>query len=107
MAKAVDGTLPADRTFFLPTEGMLRHVGGSPNTEFAVGTEVGILHQLNKTYPEKIFYPLNSNAVCAFMKTIALDKVIHSLETLEPHVRVPREIARRAKRAIDRMLELA
>jgi quinolinate synthase len=107
MAKAVDGTLPADRTFFLSTEGMLQHIAKSPATEFAVGTELGILHQLNKTYPEKTFYPVNPNAVCAFMKTITLDKVIRSLETLAPRVQVPEDIARKAKRAIDRMLELA
>ena len=107
MAKAVDGALPADRTFFLSTEGMLRYIGQSPASEFAVGTERGILHQLNKKYPEKTFYPVNSDAVCAFMKTITLDKVIRSLETLAPRVRVPDDIARKAKSAIDRMLELA
>jgi len=41
------------------------------------------------------------------MKTITLDKVIQSLETMTPQVRVPEEIARKAKRAVDRMLELA
>jgi len=107
MAKAVDGTLPADRTFFLSTEGMLRHIGNSPAGEFAVGTELGIMHQLNKKFPEKKFYPVNPNAVCSFMKTITLDNVIRSLETLTPQVRVPEDIARKAKRAIDRMLELA
>jgi len=107
MAKAVDGTLPADRTFFLSTEGMLRHIGESSSTDFAVGTELGILHQLNKKHPERNFRPVNPHAVCAFMKTITLDKVIRSLETLTPQVRVPEEIARRAKGAIDRMLEFA
>ena len=107
MAKAVDGSLPADRTFFLSTEGMLRHIAGSSAAEFAVGTEIGIMHQLRKKFPEKTFYPVNPNAVCAFMKTITLDKVIQSLETMTPQVRVPEEIARKARRAIDRMLELA
>jgi len=107
MAKAADGTLPQDRTFFLSTEGMLRHISESPASEFAVGTELGIFHQLNKKFPERTFYPVNSNAVCAFMKTITLDKVIHSLETMTPQIRVPEETARKAKRAIDRMLELA
>jgi len=107
MAKAVDGSLPADRTFFLSTEGMLRHIAESSAAEFAVGTEFGIMHQLRKKFPEKTFYPVNPNAVCAFMKTITLDKVIQSLETMTPQVRVPEEIARKAKRAIDRMLELA
>ena len=41
------------------------------------------------------------------MKTITLDKVIQSLETMTPQVRVPEEIARKAKRAVGRMLELA
>src|SRR5271156_6540 len=107
MAKAVDGTLPADRTFFLSTEGMLRHIGQSDATEFAVGTEMGIMHQLNKKFPEKTFHPVNPNAICAFMKTITLDKVIRSLQTLAPQITVPSEIAHKAKRAIDRMLELA
>src|SRR5271167_3509622 len=107
MAKALDGSLPQDRTFFLSTEGMLRHIGESSAKEFAVGTELGILHRLRKDFPQKAFYPVNPNAVCAFMKTITLDNVLRSLETLTPEVRVPEEIARRARRAIDRMLELA
>jgi quinolinate synthase len=107
MAKAMDGTLPAERTFFLSTEGMLRHISESPATEFAVGTETGILHQLRKKHPERTFYPVNPNAVCAFMKTITLDRVIRSLETMTPEVRVPEETARKARRAINRMLELA
>jgi quinolinate synthase len=107
MAKALDGTLPQERTFFLSTEGMLRHIGESSATEFAVGTELGILHQLRKKNPEKTFYPVNPNAICSFMKTITLDKVLGSLETLTPQITVPEHIARGAKRAIDRMLELA
>lgn len=107
MAKALDGSLPQDRTFFLSTEGMLRHIGESSAKEFAVGTELGILHRLRKDFPQKAFHPVNPNAVCAFMKTITLDNVLRSLETMSPQVRVPEEIARKARRAIDRMLELA
>ena len=107
MAKAAEGSLPQDRTFFLSTEGMLRHIGQSPASEFAVGTELGIMHQLGKKYPGKQFYPVNPNAVCAFMKTITLDRVLRSLETMSPQVTVPEEIARNARGAIDRMLELA
>ena len=50
---------------------------------------------------------MNPNAVCEFMKTITLDRVIRSLETMTPEVRVPEAIAQKARRAIDRMLELA
>jgi len=107
MAKTLDGTLPQERTFFLSTEGMMRHVAASPAAQFAVGTELGILHRLRKEHPEREFFPINPNAVCAFMKTITLDRIIESLKTLSPRVRVREEIARRARRAIDRMLELA
>ena len=106
MAKVFDGTLPQERTAFLSTEGMVRHVQASDAKEFAVGTEVGILHRLERQFPDRTFYPVNPNAVCAFMKTITLDKVIRSLETLTPRIEVPEEIARKARRAIDRMLEL-
>jgi quinolinate synthase len=107
MAKVADGTLPQERTFFLSTEGMLRHIGDSSASEFAVGTELGIMHQLKKKFPQKQFYPVNPDAVCAYMKTITLDRVLRSLETMSPNVTVPEEIARRARQAIDRMLELA
>jgi quinolinate synthase len=50
---------------------------------------------------------VNPNAVCAFMKTITLDNMISSLEDLSPEVRVPADIAARARVAIDRMLALA
>jgi quinolinate synthase len=107
MAKAADGSLPQDRTFFLSTEGMLRHIADSPAEEYAIGTELGIMHQLSKKFPEKKFYPVNPNAVCGFMKTITLDRVIRSLETMSPQVSVPADIAKNARRAINRMLELA
>ncbi len=107
MTKVLEGSLPQSRTFFLSTEGMFRHVGKSPSKEFAVGTEVGMLHRLRTRHPEKDFLPVNPAAVCAFMKTITLDKVLASLETLTPEVRVPAEIARKARVPVDRMLALA
>ena len=107
MAKVLDGTLPQEKTFFLSTEGMIKHIGKSSASEFAVGTELGIMHRLNKDFSDKKFYPVNPEAVCAFMKTITLDNVILSLETMSPEVRVPKEIADKARVAIDRMLQFA
>src|SRR5207244_5968605 len=59
MAKALDGSLPFNRTFFLSTEGMLRHISTSPAQEFAVGTEMGILHRLKNEFADRSFYPVN------------------------------------------------
>jgi quinolinate synthase len=107
MIRVADGTLPKDRTLFLSTEGMLRHVRESSSSTFLVGTEVGMLDRLEKENPGKQFHPVNPNAVCSFMKTITLDRIVESLENLTSEVRVPAEISRRARLAIDRMLELA
>jgi quinolinate synthase len=107
MVRVAEGQLPGNRTFFLSTEGMMRHLEQSKAKEFAVGTEVGILHRLKKLYPDRKFYPINPQAECAFMKTITLDKVIRSLETFQPQIQIPEDIATKARRAIDRMLELA
>jgi len=106
MARVLDGTLPGDRTFFLSTEGMMRHIRQSGAGEFAVGTEIGMLDRLRRDLPGRSYLPVNPDAVCEFMKTITLDRVLRSLETLEPEVRVPEEIARQARRSIERMLEI-
>ncbi len=88
------------------TEGMINHCRDSGEREFIVGTEVGILHRLQKDSPEKTFYPAADEASCEFMKLNTLEKLLESLERLEVRVAVPEETARRARRAIERMLEI-
>ena len=86
------------------TAGMGRHAKVSKAREFIIGTETGMLYRLKKENPEKEFYPLSETAVCQNMKKTNLDKVLRALQTLEPRVSVPEEIAIRAKRSIERML---
>jgi quinolinate synthase len=86
------------------TAGMGRHAKVSKAREFIIGTETGMLYRLKKENPEKEFYPLSEKAVCQNMKKTNLDKVLRALQTLEPRVSVPEEIAIRAKRSIERML---
>ncbi|HOI57854.1 MAG: quinolinate synthase NadA [Methanoculleus sp.] len=94
----------ADHVF--STSGMVRHACSSPGREFVIGTEVGILHQLEKKCPEKVFYPLSNRAVCVNMKKTDLAKVLAALEQCEPRVTVPEDTAARARTAIQRMLDL-
>jgi len=89
------------------TEGIIKEVRQSPEKEFIVGTEVGILHRLKKENPEKVFFPAAEEASCEFMKLNTLEKLLWSLEDLEYKVTVPEEIARKARRAIERMLEIS
>jgi quinolinate synthase len=86
------------------TSGIIRYVCNSPEKEFIIGTEIGILHRLDRDCPAKKCYPLSHEAVCTNMKKTDLAKVRHALLELQPRVTVPEEIAHRARRAIERML---
>jgi len=88
----------------LSTSGMVRHACASRAPAFVIGTETGIIHQMEKKCPEKSFYPLSEGAVCINMKKTDLAKVRRSLETLEPRVVVQADTADRARTAIERML---
>jgi len=90
----------------LSTEGMIKRPKNSPNDEFIIATEVGILHRLRRENPTKTFYPANPEAVCAFMKVTTLPKVLRSLERMEHRITVPPEIAARARLAIERMVAI-
>lgn len=86
------------------TTGMLRFAGTCEAKEYIVATEKGILHQFFKQCPDKQFYPASHNAICPDMKATTLDKVLRSLQTLEPRVTVPEKIRVRALKCLDRML---
>ena len=88
------------------TSGIIREVSTSKAREFIIGTETGILHRLKKECPDKQCYPLSEAAVCSNMRKTDLLKVRDSLKTLLPRIMVPRDIADRARGAIERMLAL-
>lgn len=88
------------------TAGMLRFARESEAREFIIGTEMGILHPLNKSCPDKKFYMASARLVCPNMKKTTLDKVYQALVTLEPRVTVPKEIRDRAVSCLKRMLEI-
>ncbi len=87
------------------TEGMCRYVRETRAQEIIVGTEIGIIHRLNKENPDKAFYPATEHAVCPNMKLITFEKVLWALEDMKPEIDVPPEIAAKARRCIERMLE--
>ena len=90
----------------LSTSGMVRYAARPDVQELIVGTEVELLHRLYKENPDKKFYPASDKAVCPNMKLITLEKVLKSLETLTPEVKVPEEIRIKAKACVDRMLAI-
>jgi quinolinate synthase len=88
------------------TSGMLRYCKESPNREFIIGTEEGLLHRLRKDSPDKRFYLLSRKMVCPNMKRTHLSSVLTAMEEMQYVITVPDEIRVKAKRALDRMLEI-
>ena len=90
----------------LSTGGMCRFAGESCAREFIVATEEGILHRLRTENPGKSFFTATDRGVCPNMKRITLEKLMWSLEEMQPEVRVPKATGRRAAAAIQKMLSI-
>ncbi len=88
------------------TSGMIAYAGNSERREFIIGTEIGILHPLSKSNPEKSFFPADPGMICSDMKKIGLREILRALENLQPEVKVPKKIREKAKGAVDRMLAI-
>jgi quinolinate synthase len=88
------------------TEGMCKYVKNSGETEFIIGTEIGIIHRMKKENPAKTFYPVSDKAVCPNMKRTSLEKVLWSLQDMAHEVTVPQEIMDKARLSIERMLKI-
>ena len=90
------------------TSGMLAYAKTQPTgTSFIVGTEVGLLHRLQKENPDKVFHVASDYLICPMMKMTTLKDVKRSLEKMEYVVQVPEKIAERARIAVDAMLRYA
>ncbi|MEE9487235.1 MAG: quinolinate synthase NadA [Candidatus Brocadiales bacterium] len=97
------------------TTGIARFCRESDVKEIIVGTENGIIHRLKKESPDKTFIQVSEQATCPNMKKNTLEKVLWCLEDLntdtdtesEHVVTVPEDIAKKARLAIERMLELS
>jgi quinolinate synthase len=88
----------------LSTGQMLKYVKTSDKKEFIISTEIGIIHTLKKQNPDKVFYPASERFVCPNMKKITLEKVLFALEDNKYVIKVPDEIALKARKALERMV---
>jgi quinolinate synthase len=83
-------------------------VGGQPakRREAVVATEIGMLYPLRMAAPDIDFIPANAEAYCKYMRMITLPKLRDALREMQFEVRVPEDIAKRARVPIDRMVAL-
>jgi len=91
----------------LSTSGIINEVGKSSSKEFIIGTETEIVQNLKRKYPDKKFYPASEKALCYNMKKITLESILNSLQNMEYELHIPGYIRMKAKKALDRMLEIS
>ena len=104
------GDVDAEGVHMLSTGGMLgyaRGINGSPGRTAIVATETGMLHPLRQAAPDVEFIAANEAAHCRFMKMITLPKLRDALRDGVHEVKVPAEIAERARLPIERMVAIS
>ena len=93
------------------TEKMVTWCRKTPVKDIIIATEAGMLHRLQKECPDKHFIPAPTDRCacneCHFMKMNTLEKLRDCMTTLEPQVELPPEIIERARKPIERMLEIS
>ena len=89
------------------TSGIIDYAGKSDAKEFIIGTEGGVFYELETRNPGKTFYPAMEDAYCINMKKVTLEKVRDCLRDETNEVRVDPDVAGKAVRSLERMLELA
>jgi quinolinate synthase len=90
----------------LSTGQMLEFVRKSPAKRFIVATETGMIYPLKKQNPKAEFIAASDRAICPNMKKITLEKVAWSLEDMQYKITVSQEVRIKAKKALDRMVEI-
>jgi len=104
------GDVSSEGVHMLSTGGMLSYAEaaerGEKGTQAVVATEIGMLYPLRMAAPDVEFIPANAEASCQYMKMITLPKLRDALLENKFEVRVPEEIAVRARVPIDRMVAL-
>jgi quinolinate synthase len=88
----------------LSTGQMLSFVKTSAIRQFIISTETGIIHALKKANEKAEYMPASDRAYCENMKKITLEKVLWALEDMQHQIRVPEDIATRARASLDRMI---
>ena len=95
------------------TQALLNYATNSQNTEFLVATESGIIHQMQKQNPNKVFIPVppvDSTCGCndcKYMRLNSLEKLYLCLKTEQPEILVDEALRVKAVKPIERMLELS
>src|SRR5687767_925350 len=101
------GDVDAEGVHMLSTGGMLDFAAqAEPGSTVIMATEVGMLHPLRMAAPDVDFIAANERASCRYMKMITLPKLRDSLREMRHEVKVPEDVAERARVPIERMVAI-
>jgi quinolinate synthase len=100
------GDVDAEGVHMLSTGQMIDHLKANPDGEYIVATENGMLHPLHQAAPDATLVEANRMALCKYMKMITLPKLRDSLREMQFEVRVPEDVAERARLPIERMVAI-
>lgn len=89
------------------TKQILDYAKNSDAQKFIIGTEMGILHQLQKDSPNKKFYLMAPGLICPNMKKTSLISVYNALKNRQYEITVDEEVRLKAKGCLERMLDVA
>ena len=89
------------------TTGIMKFAKESDNKSFIIATEQGVVDRLKLDLPDKEIIPVKENIICPNMKMTSLEDILHVLETEENEIFVDENIAPKAVKCIDRMLEVS
>jgi quinolinate synthase len=88
------------------TTAIIKYCRESECQEFIVGTEDGTGYQLRMDSPDKQFHFATKYLVCPNMKVNNLKKIVKCLETMQPEIYVPEDVADKARLSLERMLQV-
>jgi quinolinate synthase len=108
MEYAASGDIDGEGVHMLSTGGMLRYASAAEAGRTAiVATEIGMLHPLREAAPDTEFIAANERAACTYMKMITLPKLRDGLRDGVHEVKVPDDVAARARVPIERMVAIS
>ena len=107
-----DETLLDRADFIGSTSGLLNYVRTSPHAEFIIATEAGIIHQMQKACPDKLFIPAPPDENCScnecpYMKLNTMEKLYLCMQRRSPEITLEEPMIKRALVPIQRMLEMS
>ena len=89
------------------TSGIIAYAHKSEAKSFIVCTEMGVMYELKRQNPDKIFYTAGNMQICPNMKKITLEKIIAALEDDGEGLVMPEDFIQKAGAPMKRMLELS